>query len=181
MQVKTILSLLLTVMFLITNIAIAEDINSPDYTIERVSLGNDKIAFKFCSYLKVPTQCEWIGSRFGYSVSELEKIKSSELLEARLKTGGAVVVGIIGLYVSALGAGSLVLAVGPGASSGELAFIFGTILAGGTTPFWFDRFNPFHQFDQAEVLGAGLLTNEYVEVENQAIFEIKELLSQVLY
>lgn len=59
--------------------------------------------------------------------------------------------------------------------------VVGSTAAGASSPLWFNKFNPFHQFDQANVLdNKALQSLEKVSILEDDIFNIKLLLSETL-
>jgi hypothetical protein len=176
--------LVLSQLFAAASFASPSDIKGSRYFIKSEKTESGNHAFLFCDSKKVPTSCEYIGRNAGYSSEELAEIQHSELIEARWKTGGVVVVGIIGVVVGggfgfvASGAiGSVTGAI----SAGQTVVIAGSAVAGGTATLWTDRLNPWHQFAQADVLDEeGLLTKKVVVKSDSEVLEIAQLLNEVL-
>ncbi len=162
--------------------ASTKDIKGSRYSIKTSFKTNGKISFRFCDNKKIPEICERIGRASGYSQSELNEIKHDELIEARWKTGGVVVFGLVGGYVGAVYGLGMVFATGVASDSiAAGVMVYGTGAAVGTVPMWFDKLNPIHQFAQADVLDEeGLKSIKIYTKSNSDVLEIADLLEEVL-
>lgn len=183
---KKILIMALNFVFL-TQGAIADDLIGSRYSIKRIPKEYDKIAFKLCD--TVYGKCNYIGREHGYSAVELDTISQYELTEARVKVGGALLIGAVGFvagYFTFFVAADALLAadiIGTGALAGEKAFMFGVFggAGGAATPLYLKKLNPFHQYDQANVLKTeGIFTNQVLVMNDEDILTTASLMQEIL-
>lgn len=163
------------------------DIRGTRYELKSIKK-EDKFAFLLCDNKAVPQSCQYIGKIGGYSKSELEEISKSELIEARIKTGGVVVVASIGVIVGFFSAVATAAAYS-GATAASLTASevvttigVGSVITGvGASPMLLDKLNPWHQYAQAEVLSTeGLLTTKIFVKSDKEILEIANLMNEIL-
>lgn len=181
MKTKLLNLILLAILF--SKSVFADDLIGNRYLIKRVLKPDDKIAFLFCDKQFVPQRCEYVGNTDGYSVSDLEELSHSELIEARWKTGGAVIIGLIGAFTG-LAIGLLLPTVTTYSASAAPLSVWlnaaGLTAAGGGVPFYFNKINPIHQFNQANVLKSkGIYDDLVLKIEDEKIIDIVNLMKEV--
>lgn len=168
--------------------ATAHDIRGTRLEIRSIAQAGGKFAFLYCDKKSVPERCDYIGKIDGYTAEEIAEISRSELVEARFKTGGVVAVAAVGAIVGFF-SGVAVAAAYSGATAAtitvsEAAVSIGvgtTITRVGSSPMLLDKLNPWHQYDQAEVLQTpGLLTKKIYVKSDHEIQEIAQLMIEIL-
>lgn len=183
-------SFLLILSFIIfTQNLYADDVIGKRFSIKRVKKPDDKIAFTLCDANYKPARCEYIGRNEGYTISDLDDISRSELIEARWKTGGAVVLGIVGAAVGLYAAAVLAPTAAAGSTAtasfmaGETTFFLalGTTTAGAATPFYINKVNPIRQYKQSDILSRdGIYNSIVLNMSDDSVREISQLMEEVL-
>lgn len=166
--------LTLSILILSTNL-FADDLVGHRFSLKRVLVQSDKIAFKLCDSTFLPATCDYIGKPEGYTMNELDDISHSELVEARWKGAGTVVGYIVGAFV-ALEFGAVALVY-----DAVYSFVNASTAIGVAASLGSKKTNLFHQEEQAKVLNLqGIHDSLVLNMSDEKVMEISELMREVL-
>ena len=149
-----------------------------------------KMKFVHCSrdYVDEEYRCQDLSAN-SYTQLELNKLMSSEKIEAHLKTAGVVVGAIVAGVILYYG-GSTVAAAASGSGSAILTLfktkwglqILGAISGIGvaSSPLWLKKMNPFRQYKQANIFKNRNFIDNDLTVSEEDVLKAADLLSDIL-